>query len=436
MDVFCPHCLQNVTLEGREPGEYSFACPECADEVRVTIPQNPAERPVVRPVRKPSSNSSPQLAKSRAPGQAKASRSSWEESGGQSRSDRQSRPPARGIDREPVDFPFEPSDDNLVDAHEDPPQDEWDGPQFEIPQPLRGTAKKKKTESKPRSRNSQTDLEFSAYLKWMAVGAALWLVMTVTSVFVPEFGWATIVAGVLILLTSRRMILRIARKEGTAIWLACLLVPFYSLFFVFAHFRQTARALVIAFFGYAFLISGVGVLAVHDLIDDVNAIPAAADPDDDDGDEELQKAAAGKMLAGIDSLTLTVDGKETRVRVNQLTCFEANLGKGAAAESFEFSGPDVSLRGSFPPGFHGDWTTLPNKPIKISPRSDQPGPGESHLKLPGRGSVKVTGGEFVVSGAMTVGQPQVFGAIEIDIGGPQKPETIRGTFLVRVKTGN
>ncbi len=189
----------------------------------------------------------------------------------------------------------------------------------------------------------------------MAAGAAVWVVLVVAGLYVRELGWASVAFGVLILLTARGMILRIARKEGVAVWLACLVVPLYSVFFAFAHFRQAANALLLAFFGYGYLVSGFVVFEVHDAIDAVNAMPAAADPDEDDGDDELQKVAAAKVMAGIDSLTLTVDGKQTRVAVNQLTCVEANLRQGAAADAFEFSGPDVSLRGSFPSEFHGEW---------------------------------------------------------------------------------
>src|SRR5580693_2549781 len=74
MDVFCPHCLQSVTLEGRDPGDYSFDCPECAGEVLVTISQDSSARPQVRPVRSkpavhdskfPKAHSAPSLTGSR-----------------------------------------------------------------------------------------------------------------------------------------------------------------------------------------------------------------------------------------------------------------------------------------------------------------------------------------------------------------------------------
>jgi hypothetical protein len=437
MDVFCPHCLQNVTLKGREPGVYAFNCPECEEEVQVTISQNSGERPVVRPVRRqPTTGGSPP-SNSRAGGGGKVARSSGAASDRDAPAKRPSRTSARGGDRESIDFPFEASDDNLVDAQEEPVQDEWDGPQFEIPQPLRGVSKKKrKPESKPKPRNSEPEPDFNTYLKWMVVAAAVWVALTVAGIYYHEVGWPLVVLGVLAVFTSRSIILRKARKEGAAVWLACLVVPFYSIFFVLSHFRQTARALVIAFFGYAYLISGFGVLIVHDFVDKVQAIQAGADPDDDEGDEELQKAAAAKMLGAADSITVSVNGKETKIPVKELVWFEAQPGKHGAAESFEISGPDVSLRGNLPAGFHGDWMSLLGKPIRLSPRSDRPEPGESHVKLPGRGVVPVTGGQFVFSAVLKDPAPQLFGAIELDIAGAPKPETLHGMFNVRVKAGN
>jgi hypothetical protein len=73
--------------------------------------------------------------------------------------------------------------------------------------------------------------------------------------------------------------------------------------------------------------------------------------------------------------------------------------------------------------------------LPIVPKSKGPHPGESHIKLPGRGAVQVMGGKFVTSGTMTVGQPVLFGAIELEIAGPE-PETIRGMFMVRVQAAN
>ncbi len=140
MDVFCPNCLHSVTLEAREPGEYSFDCPECAQEARVTVPENPAQRPVVRPVRTGSSRDDSQAAKS---GSSRDSQSARPSNGSRS-ADRSSTRGAKAID-----FPFEASDANLVDADEKPPQDEWESPEYEVPQPLRGAVKQRKSDSQP-----------------------------------------------------------------------------------------------------------------------------------------------------------------------------------------------------------------------------------------------------------------------------------------------
>jgi hypothetical protein len=157
------------------------------------------------------------------------------------------------------------------------------------------------------------------------------------------------------------------------------------------------------------------------------AAPQAAE-DEEEFDDEKQKEAARKI--GFDNILLTVEGKEVRLVVNQLTWFKPRSGWFGAVGEFEFSGPDVSLRGSFP-RFFKEWFKLPAVPI--SPRGDRPEPGESHLKLPGRGLVNVVGGKFSTRAAMTAGPLALFGTIELEIGDPKKPETVRGAFSVRVK---
>ncbi|HET6324777.1 MAG TPA: hypothetical protein VFG04_08760 [Planctomycetaceae bacterium] len=444
MDVFCPHCLQSVTLEGREPGDYSFDCPECAGEVLVTLPRNTSERPQVRPVRskpadaaaserpkRPKSPPVPTQKNSRPPG----------ESFGTFRQDLPSSNRRAPREPDPIDFPFQAGEEPVVETEQvesKAPRDEWDSPDFEVRKPLRGQIVTRRVAPKPRRRKSADEPDFGTYLKWMGAGAAVWLVLVVSGYFLPEAGWVAIVLGVLTLLTSRGMILRLARKEGPWIWLACLLVPLYSIFFVVSHFRQTINALLIAAFGYGYLISGVVVLTLPDLINGANAAIVA--PDEDDPDE------AGDHLA-LDALTLNLDGEETSIHVDSLTCFEikpdngAKAGPAAAQQGFEFSGPGVSLRGTFPVGFHGDWNSLFGKSVPIVAHTDRPKPGDSQIKLPGRGLVKVTGGKFAISvaGAAPKGkqqQKQIGGAIELDIAGPKNPETIQGVFIVRVKPEN
>ncbi|HEV7999795.1 MAG TPA: hypothetical protein VGP63_07950 [Planctomycetaceae bacterium] len=445
MDVFCPHCLQSVTLEGRDPGDYSFDCPECAGEVLVSIPRNASERPQVRPVRsKPAGDVSPDRSREErsqksesAPRKERSSPS--RESFGTFREESKSasRPRPRARDRDAIDFPFEASDENLVDAGkaELPPlEDEWEAPEYQVAQPLRGQVIRKRTAPPKRRKKSQPGPEFSTYLKWMGVGAAAWLVLAGVAIFVPEGGWAFIVLGVMTLFVSRGMVLRLAKKEGHFVWLACLMIPLYSLFFVISHFRQTVSALIIAAFGYGYLISGGAVLVWHEIVN--NAQAAALAPDEDDPEEAADRLAP-------DTLTLKVNGKETPIHVDSLTYFEIKprnrAGAGGAAGSFEFAGADLSLRGTFPAGFRGNWDSLIGKVLTISPRSDRPQPGDSQIKLPGRGLVKVTGGKVAVSvvGVVVEGkrpQQELGGAVELDIAGPGPPETIQGGFLVHVKS--
>ncbi len=160
------------------------------------------------------------------------------------------------------------------------------------------------------------------------------------------------------------------------------------------------------------------------------AAAAQAADEEEEFDDEKQKEAAAKI--GFDNILLTVGGKEVRLAVNQLTWFKARGVWFWRDRDFEFSGPDVSLRGSFP-DFDHEWSNLLGRAVPISPHGDRPAPGESHLKLPGRGLVNVVGGKFVTVGAMTAGPVALFGTIKLEIGEPKQPETVRGTFSVRVK---
>src|SRR5262249_4833909 len=137
-----------------------------------------------------------------------------------------------------------------------------------------------------------------------------------------------------------------------------------------------------------------------------------------------------------------VDGEDAAIHLDSLTYFlprPAN-GVGDAAENFDFAGADVSLRGTFPEGFKGNWHLLIGKSIPISPRGLRPQPGESFINLPDRGKVKVTGGKFVLSSAdrnvleRKRLEPQLVGTIELQVEGQDKPETIRGGFRTYSKS--
>jgi hypothetical protein len=449
MDVFCPNCLHNVTLESRGPGRYTFDCPECAAEAAVTISANPAERPVVRPVRAQSRDSDSRIAKrpaarDSAPPQSLMPQSSSPKSSSPKSSSenplRNSQPKPRDANEAvrrnppPMDFPFEESDKNLVDKREKAPKDEFDSPEYEVPQPLRPRVIREIVPDEPPPRRKQKKVTFETYLLSLLAAGGVWLLLFVASLFIRQFAWGMILVGAVALTSTRRTFLRVARKEDPMVWLACLVVPFYTLFFGLAHFRKTATAFWISLAGYGFLVSGMMLFAVHSISDAVNRrLPAvvALDEDDAEADEAMKKGAAAKF--GSDNITLSIDGKENRIHVDQLALRKPKVNR--KDEEFEFSGPDVSLRGSFAPTFHNDWQELVEEGVNVPivAKSDRREPGESHVKLPGRGLVKVTGGAFSVSRAVPGDEPTLYGVLEIETSGPEGPETIRGTFSVRVK---
>ena len=108
----------------------------------------------------------------------------------------------------------------------------------------------------------------------------------------------------------------------------------------------------------------------------------ALDEDDAEADEAMKKGAAAKF--GSDNITLSIDGKESRIHVDQLALRKPKVNR--KDEEFEFSGPDVSLRGSFAPTFHNDWQELVEEGVNVPivAKSDRREPGESHVKLPGQ----------------------------------------------------
>ena len=134
-----------------------------------------------------------------------------------------------------------------------------------------------------------------------------------------------------------------------------------------------------------------------------------------------------------DGLTLTIDNNETSIALDELTYFPASVEEGSGGECFEFVGADVSLRGKFPPRFRDRWVDLLGKAVPFLPQTNHPDAGASHLKIPGRGMVKVVGGSFSVEGILRQPVRQLGGSLVLKIDGPNGIETIDGTFLVRVK---
>jgi len=245
----------------------------------------------------------------------------------------------------------------------------------------------------------------------------------VAGFFIRELAWVPIVLGGLIIFAARGMVMRVARTEGVAVWLACLLVPFYSLMFIFTHFRVLSRAVVIGFCGWGFLLSGVALIVIHDVIDaQANALPGAVDP-----------LFGGNPNGADDGLVLSIDNNETPIALDELTYFPASVEEGSGGECFEFVGTHVSLRGKFPPRFRDRWVDLLGKSVPLLPQTNHPDRGASHIKIPGRGMVKVVGGSFSVEGIVRQPVRQLGGSIVLKIDGPNGIETIDGTFLVRVK---
>ena len=147
--------------------------------------------------------------------------------------------------------------------------------------------------------------------------------------------------------------------------------------FIFTHFRVLSRtAVVIGFCGWGFLLSGVALIVIHDVIDaQANALPGAVDP-----------LFGGNPNGADDGLVLSIDNNETPIALDELTYFPASVEEGSGGECFEFVGTDVSLRGKFPPRFRDRWVDLLGKSVP-PPASDQsPGPRRIAHQDPGPGN--------------------------------------------------
>jgi hypothetical protein len=429
MDVFCPSCLKSVTLEARAPGEYSFECPECAAEASVTIPKSPGARPIVRPVRRAAARDSsapPAIdfepgslgrtgPKKPAPSERRAKASP-----------RGARPPAA------VDFSFDGTDENRVDAEPPPPPvvdaamtDYWNSPDF-VPQPLR-RAKTRKPATTPSSGTTKRGTRPRTNLRRAALAAGVWVGLIGIGIFLPEAAWVAIVIGVVMLMTSRRIVLRAARGEGAMVWLGCALVPFYNVLFALSKLRKLGPALLLAFCGYAYVIAGFTLVEVHKFLDAAHR-PAGADEED-----EAAGIVAAVQNALDDRFTLVVDGKEIPLEINELTYFPETAETANAEESFEFFGPDLSLHGTFPRGFRDRWMQLIGKTVPIIAHSKVPEAGDSQIELPKDGTVKVLEGSFTLTDVVRPAQPRLAGTVTLKVARSKQPETLQGDFLIRVK---
>lgn len=166
----------------------------------------------------------------------------------------------------------------------------------------------------------------------MLVMGLLWVVLVVVALFFRPAVYGIFVLGSIVTFTGRRMFLRVAREEGTGTWLACLFVPFYSIFYFFTHLDETIRPFLIGFFGYVLLTSGMIVWFFGALTNQlpVNEHGQERLADDEEGDKasspaerdysRLAKAFGQALVKGDYKTAHSLGSKDfqTRTSVDQL----------------------------------------------------------------------------------------------------------------------
>jgi hypothetical protein len=447
-----------VKLKDRAPGQYTFRCPECGQQATVAVPEDASARVVARPI-KSLRSSEPASPKVRPLGEKAAPAPTSRKAADQTRGSSARKSPSvkdgrEGAGRGPtlraqadpkrID-PFqydeggaegEPPDDAAVADDVQVVEDEWDlresGELAPLPAPVRKRKPKPKATSKPRGRKKEVDA--SQFLAPMLLVGAIWLVLVVVAVFFHAAVYAILVIGSIVTFTGRRLFLRVAREEGVGTWLACLFVPFYSVYYFFTHVSQTIRPFLIGCCGYVFLASGTvlwfyGVFADRATANARDRGVAVSDEDDaEDGEEKIAQAGAQKT-----GLVLTVAGKELSVPIEQMNYFHVKRNRETFPDGFELSGAGTSIRGRLELGFEEEWEKLVGKPLKVLARSSDPDEGDSEITLPGRGQVKVTGGSLTVEKVIAPRpSPVLRGRIRLETAGAHGTETLEGTFQAPV----
>jgi hypothetical protein len=243
-----------------------------------------------------------------------------------------------------------------------------------------------------------------------------WTLLIALAFFFRPALYGLFIVGALCTFVGRRMFLQVARDDGVGTWLACLLVPFYSTYYFFAHVDETLKPFLIGSCGYLFLASG-GIMYLVHLHRETSAERA----------EQAEGPLAKPMLV------LNVGGKEVSLSITEMNYFHVKRGRDEFPDSFEFAGEGTSIRGTFALGFEEDWEHLVGQPVTILARNHEPEEGDSYITLPEHGVVKVTGGSFVVEKLVRPGpEPVLRGRITLQLQGDQVPQSVQGTFEVSV----
>jgi hypothetical protein len=132
----------------------------------------------------------------------------------------------------------------------------------------------------------------------VAVAAGLWLTLSALTFLSSSMVWGLLLVGGLLAVVGRLTFLTAAKNEGTGAYIACLLVPFYSIYFFFTHLDETLKPFLIWLVGLVYLGTGGVLWFVHAARDHrpVGAALQAAGDGDDEGVNE--DATCQQLLKG------------------------------------------------------------------------------------------------------------------------------------------
>jgi hypothetical protein len=255
----------------------------------------------------------------------------------------------------------------------------------------------------------------------LAIAGIVWIALTVISIWVPYAVYALLLVGGLIAVVGRHMFLHVARQEGTGVWLACLLVPFYSTYYFFTRLRETYKAFLIGCCGYVFVITGIVMYFAV-------ILGYWTSPD-----------VAIEQPPQVSFLRLQVDGENLRLAIDNFNYFSVKRGRNEFPDTFQLEGKGVGIFGKFWIGFDEQWDELLDKPLEVTSEDPNKREGDSHLTLLAKGDLKILRGKLVVRRVMenpAGGDPYLKGDIELELKGPKPRETlnIKGSFEAQVRT--
>jgi hypothetical protein len=228
----CPGCDKKLNVRDELAGR-TVRCPQCKTTFRAPEPEPPdeglpEERSTARPSRKPQPQPRPQ----RRPIEEDEDREAITE-----------RPLPRGKRR-----PAGEDEDGDREAARRGRRRGDDEEDFEDDEPRRRPAPKRK--KKRRGGDAAGLISGIEPFYWGLIGVGVFWLLTLIPTFVwPAFSMVPLVLGWLLAVAGGIWFLMVAFQDSALAGVLCLLVPFYSLYYLITHFEETKRPFFVQLLG-------------------------------------------------------------------------------------------------------------------------------------------------------------------------------------------